>query len=446
MKLSIEQIELRHSMQTSVEKTGAISRKMTVTVPSERVQKASNIRLKELSKNVKIDGFRKGKVPMSIVKSRYGDSVYFEVVEKVIDETVREALAAEKMNPAALPDVSPTTMEPGKDLVYEADFDLMPEIKDVDLKGVKIKTAVATVADEDVDLSLEQLQKQQIEWKEVKRKSKKGDRVIVDFTGSIDGVEFAGGKAEEAPVVLGEGQMLEDFEKGLKGLNVGQETTIEVKFPKDYPGEEVAGKKAEFAIKVHSVSEPKLPVIDDEFAKRYNSDDVKALREEVKKTMGVNVENTLSSVNRVRVFDALVSKVSIDVPRKLVKEEVQRMIENQKDQMRQRGMDPEAFGSNEEAMEPEAKKRVALGLIMMKYIEEKEIKVDQSQVAEYIEKMASGYEDPAEFINYYNSDQQRMAQVESLVLETQVVESLLESATASEEKVNVKDLLDGKVA
>ena len=433
-------------MQTSVEKTGAISRKMTVTVPSDRIQKASDIRLKELSKKVKIDGFRKGKVPMNIVKARYGDSVYFEVVEKVIDETVREALASEKLNPAAMPDVNPTTMEPGKDLVYEADFDLMPEIKDIDLADIKIKTAVATVQDKDIDLSLEQLQKQQVEWKDVKRKSKKGDRVIVDFSGSIDGTEFAGGQAEQTPIVLGEGQMLEDFEKGLVGVKADEEKNIEVNFPKEYPGEEVAGKKAEFAIKVHSVSEAILPEIDDEFAKRYNSDSVKALREEIQKTMDVNVESTLSSVNRVRVFDALVSKVAIDVPRKLVQEEIGRMAENQKDQMRQQGMDPEMVGRNTDIFEPEAKKRVALGLIMMQYIQEKGIKVDNAKVDEYIAKMASGYEDPAEFIAYYNSDKERKAQVESLVLETQVVEGLLETADSSEEKVDVKDLLDGKVA
>jgi len=400
-------------MQTSVEKTGAISRKMTVTVPSDRIQKASNIRLKELSKKVKIDGFRKGKVPMNIVKARYGDSVYFEIVEKVIDETVREALATEKLTPAAMPDVNPTTMEPGKDLVYEADFDLMPEIKDIDLTDIKIKTAVATVKDKDIDQSLEQLQKQQIEWK---------------------------------PIVLGEGQMLEDFEKGLIGVKADEDTSIKVNFPKEYPGEEVAGKKAEFAIKVHSVSEAILPEIDDEFAKRYNSDSVKSLREEIQKTMDVNVENSLSSVNRVRVFDALVSKVAIDVPRKLVQEEIGRMAENQKDQMRQRGMDPEMVGKNTDVFEPEAKKRVALGLIMMQYIQEKSIKVDQDKVDEYIEKMASGYEDPAEFIAYYSSDKERKAQVESLVLETQVVDSLLETADSSEEKVDVKDLLDGKIA
>lgn len=433
-------------MQTSVEKTGAISRKMIVTVPSERVKTASDVRLKELSKKVKIDGFRKGKVPMNIVTARYGDSVYFEVVEKVIDETMREALASEKLNPAALPDVNPTTMEPGKDLVYEADFDLMPEIKDIDLNGVKIKTAVANVTDKDIDLSVEQLQKQQVEWKDVTRKSKKGDRVIVDFSGSIDGKEFAGGQAEQAPIVLGEGQMLEDFEKGLTGVKADEETTIKVNFPKEYPGEEVAGKTAEFAIKVHSVSEATFPEVDDEFAKRYNSDNVKALREEIQKTMDVNVENTLSSVNRVRVFDALVSKVAIDVPRKLVQEEIQRMAENQKEQMRQRGMDPEMLGENTEMFEPESKKRVALGLIMMKYIEEKGLKVDQEKVTEYIEKMASGYEDPAEFIAYYSSDKERKAQVESLVLETQVVDSLLETASTSEENVEVKDLLDGKVA
>jgi trigger factor len=194
------------------------------------------------------------------------------------------------------------------------------------------------------------------------------------------------------------------------------------------------------------VSSPECPEIDDSFAEKYNSNDLADLRAEVETTMGVNVENSLSSINRIRVFDALVSKTEIDVPRKLVQEEVQRMVEHQKEQMQQRGMDPEVFDANTEALEPEAKKRVSLGLIMMQYIQDNEIKVDDVKVQDYVAKMASGYEDPAQFIAYYNEDRQRLAQIESIVLETQVVEHLIEGATVSEDKVAVKDLLDGKVS
>ena len=433
-------------MQTSVEKTGSISRKMTVTVPSERIQKASDARLKEISKTAKIDGFRKGKIPMSIVKARYGDSVYFEVIEKVIDETLREALLAEKINPAAFPDVNPTTMEPGKDLEYVADFDLMPELTDINLKGVKVKTAVATVTEDDVTNSIEQLRKQQVEWKDVKRKSKKGDRVIVDFVGTIDGVEFEGGKAQDMPIVIGEGQMLADFEKGVKGLKAGEQATIDVDFPGDYPGKEVASKTAQFEISVKSVSEAIFPEINDAFAEKYNSKNLADLREEVERTLNVNVENSLSSINRIRVFDALISKTDVEVPRKLVQEEVQRMVEHQKTQMEQRGMDPNVFDGKTDTLEPEAKKRVALGIVMMQYIQDNEIQVDDVKVQDDIAKMASSYEDPQQFIAYYNEDRQRLAQIESIVLETQVVDHLLEEATVSDENVSVKDLLDGKVS
>lgn len=432
-------------MQTSIEKTGAISRKLTVIVPSDRIQKASQLRLKEISKTAKIDGFRKGKIPIGVIKARYGESVHFEVIEKVIDDTLREALIAEKINPAAVPDVIPTVMEPGKDLEYVADFDLMPELENVDLKGTKVKIVEATITKRDVDNSLEQLRKQQVKWSDVTRKAKNGDRMILDFVGTIDGLEFAGGKSDDMPIVLGEGQMLPDFEKGLIGLKTGEQTDIKVGFPEDYPGKEVSGKKADFSISVKSVSTPELPDIDDAFAEKYSSKDLAGLRAEVEKTMGVNVENALNSTNRTRVFDALLGKTKVDVPRKLIQEEIQRMVEHQKGQMQQRGMDPEVFDGNTEAFEPEAKKRVALGLVMMQYIRDNGIQVDAVKVQDYVAKMAAGYEDPAQFIAYYNEDKERLAQIESVVLETQVVDHLLELATVSKEKVDVKELLDGKI-
>lgn len=432
-------------MQVSIEKTGDISRKMVVTVPGQRLVEETDKRLKRLAKTVKMDGFRPGKVPFNVVKTRYADSVHYEVVQQLIEQTMREALEQEEVVPAAVPDITPTAMEQGKDLEYTADFDVFPEFSKLDLSGVTVEKATAEVGAEQVDSTLENMRKQQVSWKEVKRKSKKGDRVLIDFDGSIDGERFSGGKAEEYPVVLGEGQMLPDFEKGLVGVKGGEDTTIEVNFPEDYQGQEVAGKKAEFAIKVHSVSAPELPELDEEFAKRYNVDDMDALKTDIEKNLLSNVESQLSMVNRKRVLNAVLEENKVEVPRKMVHEEIHRMIDTQKEQMRQRGMDPEQFSPSHEQLEPEAQRRVGLGLIMMEIINKDNIVVDPDKVREYVENMAVSYEKPQEFVDWYYADKQRLQQVESVVMENQVVDHLLASATVKEKAVTVDDLLNGTV-
>lgn len=433
-------------MQVSVETTGDIARKMTVVIPSKRLETASEARLKKVAKTVKIDGFRPGKVPFNVVKSRYADSVYYEVVQQVIDQTLREALEQEKIVPAALPDVTPTVMENGKDLEYVADFDVYPEFKKLDLSGVKVKKATAKVAKKDIDETIDTIRKQHIEWKEVSRKSKKGDRVLVDFNGSVDGVEFAGGKAEDYPVVLGEGQMLPEFEKGLQGVKAEETPVIKVKFPKDYPGEEVAGKAAEFAITVHSVSEAVLPEVDAEFVEKFKAESVEAFRADVEKNLNANVESTLSNVNRSRVLNAAVEANKVAVPRQMIEEETDRMITIQKDQMQQKGMNPEQFNPNRDELKPESERRVALGLMMMEIINKEKLKVDADKVKEYVEKMAASYESPQQVVDYYYSDDKAIKQVESVVLENQVVDHLLASATITDEKVDVSKLLKGEIS
>jgi len=434
-------------MQASVENTSAIGRKMSVVVPGDQIETAIQAKLKQLSKRVKIQGFRPGKVPMKIVEQQYRGSATNEVLGDLIQSSLQQALAEQKVVPAVQPDIAPgAPHEKGKDFSYVATFDVYPEFEKLDLDGVKILKPESEVVDADIDRVIENMRKQQLTWKDVKRKSKKGDRVIVDFSGTIDGEEFDGGKAQDHPVVLGEGQMLPDFEKGIIGMKAGENKDVEVTFPEDY-NEELGGKVAVFAIEAKIVSASELPEIDAEFIKTFGieSGEETELRDEVKTNLESNLESQLSSTLRQRAFDALLEQNDAEMPLKMVQEEAQRMTQEQKNQMIQQGIDPkllENLPSPEfETLKPQAQKRVALGLLMMEIIRKEELKPDEQRVNERIEKMASSYQDPTEFIQYYKTNQEALAQVQSLVLEEQVVDLLLEKADVELEQVAASDLL-----
>jgi len=312
---------------------------------------------------------------------------------------------------------------------------------------VKISKPESEVTDADIDKVVDNMRKQQLTWKELKRKSKKGDRVLIDFVGTVDGEEFEGGKAEDYPMILGEGQMLPDFEKGVKGMKAGESKEIDVTFPDDY-NEDLGGKSAVFKIDAKTVSEPVLPEIDEEFIKNFGieSGDEAELRAEVKSNLETNLESQLSSTLRQRTFDALLEQNETEMPLKMVQEEAGRMVEEQKNQMIQQGIDAkmlENFPDPEfETLKPQAEKRVALGLLMMEIIRAEDIKPDEARVNERIEKMASSYEDPSQFIEYYKSNQQALAQVQSIVLEEQVVDLLIEKADVEVEEVEAATLLN----
>lgn len=433
-------------MQASVEKVSAIGRKMSVVVPADKIETAVQARLKQLSKQVKMQGFRPGKVPMKIVDQQYRGSATNDVLGDLIQSSLQEALASQKIVPAVQPDIEPQKMEKGQDFSYIASFDVYPEFEKLNLDGVKIVKPESEVADDDIDKVIENMRKQQLTWKELKRKSKKGDRVIIDFVGRVDGDEFEGGKAEDYPMVLGEGQMLPDFEKGIQGMKAGETKDIEVTFPDDY-NEDLGGKVATFTIDAKTVSESVLPEIDEEFIKTFGieSGDEAELRAEVKSNLETNLESQLSSTLRQRTFDALLEQNEAEMPLKMVQEEAQRMMQEQKNQMLQQGIDAkmlENFPDPEfEVLKPQAEKRVALGLLMMEIIRKEELKPDEVRVNARIEKMASSYEDPTEFIEYYRNDQQALAQVQSLVLEEQVVDLLIEKADVEVETVAASELL-----
>ncbi|MFT6033467.1 MAG: trigger factor [Arenicella sp.] len=435
-------------MQASVEKTSAIGRKLSVVVAADKIETAVQGRLKQLSKRVKIQGFRPGKVPMKIVEQQYRDTATNDVLGDLIQSSLQEALEGQDVVPAVQPDIIPDgQIEKGMDFAYTASFDVYPEFEKLNLEGVKILKPESDVTDADIDKVIDNMRKQQLTWKELKRKSKKGDRVMIDFVGSIDGEEFDGGKSEDYPMVLGEGQMLPDFEKGVKGMKAGETKNIDVTFPEDYTGE-LAGKTAIFKIDAKTVSEPQLPEIDEEFIKNFGieSGDQAELRTEVKTNLETNLETQLSSTLRQRAFDALLEQNETEMPLKMVQEEAGRMVQEQKNQMLQQGIDAkmlENFPDPEfETLKPQAEKRVALGLLMMEIIRKEDIKPDDARVNARIEKMASSYEDPSQFIEYYKSNQQALAQVQSIVLEEQVVDFLIEKADVEVESVEAATLLN----
>ena len=434
-------------MQTSVEKTSAIGRKMSVVVPAEQIESAVQSKLKQLSKQVKVQGFRPGKVPMKIVEQQYRGTATNDVLGDVIQTSLQEALTKEDITPAVQPDIIPERLEKGEDFTYVANFDVYPEFAKKDLKGVKITKPESEVTEEDVDKVIENMRKQQITWNEVKRKAKKGDRVIVDFAGSVDGEAFDGGTSEDYPVVIGEGQMLPDFEKGLTGMKAGDSKDIDVQFPEDYQ-ESLAGKKAVFKIDAKTVSESALPEVNEEFIKSFaiESGSVDDLRSEVRKNLETNLESTLTSTLRQNTFDALLEQNDIELPLKMVQEEAGRIAQEEKNKMVQQGLDPkmlENFPDPEfEVLKPQAEKRVELGLLMMEIIRDNDIKPDEKRVKERVETMASSYEEPKEFIDYYMSNQQALAQVQSIILEEQVVDFLIENADVKVEKVAASELLN----
>ena len=435
-------------MTTSVEKTSGIGRKVNVVVPADKIEAAVQDRLKKLSKQVKVQGFRPGKVPMSIVEQQYRGAATNDVLGQLIQESLEEALKGQDEMPAVQPDVMPDApVQKGQDFSFTATFDVYPEFKKLNLEGVKILKPESEVNDADIDKVIDNMRMEQLTWSDVKRKSKKGDRVLIDFTGRIDGEEFDGGKAEDHPMVLGENQMLPDFEKGVLGMKAGENKDIEVTFPDDY-NEELGGKKAVFTIDAKTVSEAELPDVNEDFIKAFGieSGDEAELRAEVKANLETNLESQLSSTLRQRTFDALLEQNEAEMPLKMVQEEAGRMVQEQKNQMIQQGIDAkmlENFPDPEfDVLKPQAEKRVALGLLMMEIVRKEDMKPDEERVNARIEKMASSYEDPSQFVEYYKSNQQALAQVQSLVLEEQVVDFLIAKADIDVENIEASSLLN----
>lgn len=429
-------------MQVSVEATSSIERQMTVTVPAARIEDDVNSRLKQTARSARIDGFRPGKVPLNVIKRRYGQGIRQEVLGDVIQHTFYEAITQEKLKPAGGPSIEPKTDSEGQDFEYVATFEVYPEIALADFSAVEVEKQVATIADADVDNMVESLQKQHADWTEVERAAEDGDRANIDFEGFKDGEAFPGGKSEGHDLVLGSGTMIPGFEDGLVGLKAGDEKELELTFPESYHAEELAGAAVVFKIKVNSVSAPELPELNAEFFGKFGIEEseLDGFKAEIRKNMERELKQALNGKTKNRVLNKLVEANSVEVPKSLVEGEIDRLRQQAVQQFGGgANLDPSALPA--ELFEGQARQRVSIGLLVGEVIQSNELKADEARVKETVEEIAETYQQPQEVRDYYFNNKEQLAQVEALVLEDQVVDLLLSQAKVTEVEVSYEEAL-----
>jgi trigger factor len=436
-------------MQVSVETLKGLERKVTVSVPTEKVEEEVSQRLRNLARKVKVDGFRQGKVPPHIVKSRFSESVREEVAREMVQSTLYEALQAKELVPAGSPLVEPEQVESGKDFVYTAVFEVFPEVNINELNDkIKIETVRAEVSDKDVDDMVEKLRDQNKEWHEVSRAVKNGDKVIFDFEGFIDEQAFEGGNAKDYELILGSGSMIPGFEDGLIGGKIGKPFEITVTFPKDYSHRDLAGKEALFKITIQKIMSGKLPALDDAFAEKFNIKEggVEALKKDIKENMVRELERRVSAMNREKIFDKWMDINVFDLPNALIDKE----IEHLKHDMYHRLFGHE-HSDNEKIpdfprvlFEEQAKRRVHLGLLFSEYVKKNELVADPARVEAMIEKFASAYESPDELRSWYKDSKEHLGEIQALVMEEMVVEKISEPAKLIEKKMTYEEVMNPK--
>ena len=424
-------------MQVSVEAGEGLERKLKIQIPSDTVEGQVESRLKSMVSRVKIDGFRPGKVPFKIVKQHYGAQVFQEVAGELMQNSFRDALTQENLNPAGDPTFDTDGIKQGQPLEFTATFEIYPEIELAPVAGMKLDSIKAEVTDADVDNMIETLRKQRSEWNSVDRAAAEGDRVTINFIGRVDGEAFEGGTADGVPIVLGSGSMIPGFEENLTGTRADDETTFKVNFPEDYKAENLAGKEAEFEVTVKAVDESKLPEVDEDFARAYGIEDgdTEKLREEIRGNMTRELDNRVRAEIKNSVMDKLVENNPLDVPAAIVKQEAENLRQQTAAQMP---------GSEQpvEAYMDDATRRVKLGLLLAEVVKLAELKPDADKVRERVETMSKDYEDPDEFDRYYQSNPQLLRGLETLVMEDMVVDWIIDQAEVSETERSFDDLMN----
>jgi trigger factor len=367
-----------------------------------------------------------------------------EVVGELVQSSFYDAITKEELRPAGGPVIDPLEAEPGTGITYSAVFEVYPTFDLADIDGLNITRPVAEVVDGDIDTMIETLRRQRREFADVERASVVGDRVTIDFEGRIDGEVFEGGKAEDFPLELGSSSMIEGFEKGITGMAAGETGNIDVAFPDDYAAEHLAGKAAVFAITIKKVEEPSLPEVNDEFVKDFGVGDgtVASFRTEVRGNMERELRERLRTRTKERVMDQLLESNTIELPKALVSEEAGRLLTSRTEELRQKGYEPESLGMTEEAFESQASRRVALGLLLAEIIRAQDLTADPDKVREVVDSIASTFEEPQQVVSYYYSDRARLGEVESSVLEDQVVDLLLERAQVTDESTSFDALMN----
>ncbi len=435
-------------MQVTTEAVSGVARRLNVSVPTSRVNEQFEARLQRTAKTVKINGFRPGKVPLNVVRREYGAGIYQEVVNDIIRDSVFEAIQQEKINAVGMPNID--KVENKEDaLVFEATVEVYPEVEVESFAELEVERKASEINDADVDVMIENLQKQRQTWAVTKGMSKKDMQVTFDFEGTVDGEKFEGGTAEDFKLVLGSGRMIPGFEDGIVGMKAGEEKVIDVTFPEDYQAENLAGKAAQFKITVKQVEKAKLPEIDAEFLKIFGlteEEGLDKLKADVRKNMEREVRGGLRTQVKQAAFDALVAANEIDVPSSMVAQEIDRQRQQMIQQFTQQfgAQGAGAFDSSmlpDELFKEQAEKSVKLGVLVSKVLADAKLEVDQARVNEYIDDMASSYEDPTEVVEYFKNDQQQRAQIEAVVLEDQVVDHILAAAKVKDVAISYEALL-----
>jgi len=421
-------------MQVTVESTGALERRMRVELPAERIEQEINSRLKTVGRTAKLKGFRPGKVPPKVVKQRYGKAIREEVISELMQKSYTDAVMQENLNPAGGPKIETEDNKGDNNFAYVATFEIMPNVELKNLDKIAVEIPEVTISKSDMDDMILRLRRQKATWEEVDRKSGDGDKVVVDFTGTLKGEEFEGGKGTEVPVVLGQGQMLPDFEKALLGIKGGDEKTFKVKFPKDYHADDLNGKKVDFAIKVHRVEEEVLPPLDDSLAESFEVTEggLEKFLADVKENMEREAEQKLKGDVREQIMNALLESNPLEIPNTLKHQEAHSL---QHDAMQRMGVEDHDKAPPLDNFEEMAEKRVRLSLLIGQLITEQNLTVDADKVRERVEEMCAGYENSEDMINMYLGNQQVMQQIQPVVLEQQALDWLLENGKSSTKKV-----------
>ena len=422
-------------MDVSVENAGGLERRMTVQVPAERVEQEVQSRLDSMSKTVRLDGFRPGKVPLKVIEKKYGNQVRLEVVDELVNSTMQEALSQESIRPVGQPSVEPKEIQPGEPLEYVATFEVFPELSGMLDYGFKVTKPVVEITSDDVGNMLENLRQQRATWNVVERAAQSGDQVNIDFEGTIGGAPFAGNKAEQMPLVLGANTMIPGFEDQLAGVSAGDEKTLNITFPDDYAAAEVAGKDAEFQVKVNSVSEAVLPELDDDFARAFGIDEngMDGLREEITNNMQRELSGLITSKLKEQVFNGLLETNPVEVPRTLIESEIQQLQSQESNQ-----------GVDASSLQATAERRVKLGVLISEIVKLNNIQVDPDRVRKLVDTIAESYEKPEEVVQWYYGNQEMLAGVQSSVMEELAVEWVISSSGAdvTEKETGFSDLVE----
>jgi trigger factor len=435
-------------MAVTVETLEKLERRITLTLAADVINNEVTNRLKRLSRTVKADGFRPGKVPMSVVSQRYGYSVQYEVMNDKVGQAFAEATAEAKLRVAGAPRITEKENPPEGQLAFDATFEVYPEVKLGDLSSAEVERVSTEVTDAAIDKTVEILRKQRRTFAQRPQgePAGEGDRVTIDFEGKIDGVPFEGGQAQGFQFLIGEGQMLEAFEKAVRGMKTGESKTFPLQFPDDYQGKDVAGKEADFLVTVNKIEAQNLPVVDEAFAKSLGIAEgtVEALRADIKKNLEREVKFRVLARNKAAVMDALVKAAELDVPKSLVTSEVERMTQAARADLKQRGIkDADTAPIPAELFQAQAEKRVRTGLVVAELVRAQNLQAKPEQLQAHIEEMSQSYEKPAEVVRWYLSDRQRMAEVEAVVIENNVTDYVLSKAKVSDKTVAFDELMQG---